>query len=65
MTDRYGDYVLYNPPFKPLTWLLWSAPVLLILIGGTWAGIVIVRRSRLPDNDSPDLNSDDLDQGAA
>ncbi|HEY4370258.1 MAG TPA: cytochrome c-type biogenesis protein [Steroidobacteraceae bacterium] len=65
MTDRYGDYVLYNPPFKPLTWLLWSAPVLLILIGGTCAGIVVVRRSHLPDNDSPDLNPDELDQGAS
>jgi len=64
MTDRYGDYVLYNPPVKPLTWLLWGAPVLLILIGGAWAGIVIVRRSRLPDNDSPDLSPDEIDQGA-
>jgi cytochrome c-type biogenesis protein CcmH len=65
MTDRYGDYVLYNPPFKPLTWLLWGAPVLLILIGGAWAGVVIVRRSRLPDNESPDLNPDDIDSAKA
>ena len=24
MTDRYGDYVLYNPPLAPRTWLLWA-----------------------------------------
>jgi cytochrome c-type biogenesis protein CcmH len=65
MTDRYGDYVLYTPPVKPVTWLLWGAPVLLIVIGGVWAGIVIVRRSRMPDNDSPDLTADEIDQGAS
>ena len=30
---RYGDFVLYNPPFKPGTWLLWLAPVIFGLIG--------------------------------
>lgn len=30
---RYGDFVLYNPPFKPSTWILWLAPVLFGLIG--------------------------------
>ncbi len=28
MVQRYGDYVLYRPPFKPLTWVLWLGPVL-------------------------------------
>ena len=65
MTDRYGDYVLNTPPVKPVTWLLWGAPVLLIVIGGVWAGIVIVRRSHMPDNDSPDLTADEIDQGAS
>lgn len=30
---RYGDFVLYNPPFKPGTWVLWLAPVVFGLIG--------------------------------
>ncbi len=30
---RYGDFVLYNPPFKPGTWVLWLAPVAFALIG--------------------------------
>jgi cytochrome c-type biogenesis protein CcmH len=33
MTDRYGDFVLYQPPFKATTVLLWVGPLLLLLIG--------------------------------
>jgi cytochrome c-type biogenesis protein CcmH len=47
MTDRYGDFVLYNPPVEPRTWLLWAAPVLFVLIGLSVAGIIILRRSRI------------------
>lgn len=36
---RYGDYVLMKPPFKPETYVLWLAPIALILIG---AGVVFV-----------------------
>lgn len=54
MTDRYGEYILYSPPLKPATWLLWAAPVLLVAIGGAAAVVVIIRKSRLPDNDDPD-----------
>jgi len=34
LTQRYGDYVLYNPPVKKTTYLLWFGPFIL-LIGGT------------------------------
>lgn len=34
LVQRYGDFVLYRPPFKPLTLLLWGGPLLLSLIGG-------------------------------
>ena len=30
---RYGDFVLYDPPFKPSTWLLWLAPLGFLLLG--------------------------------
>ena len=39
MADRYGDYVLYKPPVAPRTWLLWAAPMLLLLGGGIARGI--------------------------
>ncbi len=54
MTDRYGDYVLYKPPVVPRTWLLWAAPVLLVLGGGIAAAITISRKSKLPDTDPND-----------
>jgi len=33
MVQRYGDYVLYRPPFKPMTWLLWFGPILIFALG--------------------------------
>ena len=34
MTQRYGDFVLYRPPWNPRTWLLWAGPLFMLLIGG-------------------------------
>jgi len=45
MTDRYGDFVLYNPPVKPTTYLLWGAPVILLLVGAIVMVTVVGRRS--------------------
>lgn len=39
LTDRYGDFVLYRPPMRTTTWLLWAGPF--VLLGG--GGIVLVR----------------------
>ncbi|HEX9396273.1 MAG TPA: cytochrome c-type biogenesis protein [Burkholderiales bacterium] len=33
MVARYGDFVLYRPPFKLATLLLWAGPFLLLLFG--------------------------------
>ena len=33
MVARYGDFVLYNPPVKPSTYLLWYGPFVLLTIG--------------------------------
>jgi len=49
LVSRYGDFVLYRPPVKPTTLLLWFGP-LILLIGAVWILISIVRRSqRLTD----------------
>ena len=45
MTERYGDFVLYRPPFKPATWALWLGPLALVLLG-LLAIARIVRRPR-------------------
>ena len=46
MTERYGDFVLYRPPVRPRTWLLWSAPILFLLGGLGVVAFVIMRRAR-------------------
>lgn len=39
MVRRYGDYVLFRPPVRGGTWLLWFGPLALVVIGGgaLWA----------------------------
>jgi cytochrome c-type biogenesis protein CcmH len=34
LVDRYGDFVLYQPPVKPTTYILWFGPFILIAVGG-------------------------------
>ena len=43
MTQRYGDFVLYRPPFKAATALLWVGPALL-MAGALGALFVVLRR---------------------
>lgn len=45
MVSRYGDFVLYRPPVKPITWALWFGP-LLLLIGAVVMLVRMVRRSQ-------------------
>jgi cytochrome c-type biogenesis protein CcmH len=55
MTDRYGDFVLYRPPVKASTWLLWFGPALLLVGGLATLVLVLRRRARLaPDQFEPD-----------
>ena len=37
MVERYGDYVLFNPPFKPLTWMLWLGPLIVFVFAVGYA----------------------------
>ena len=33
MVARYGDFVLYRPPMKPMTWALWFGPAIALIVG--------------------------------
>ncbi len=50
MTARYGDFVLYRPPLKPTTAILWFAPGVLLVGGLALLVVVLRRRSRLADD---------------
>jgi cytochrome c-type biogenesis protein CcmH len=45
MTDRYGDFVLYRPPFKATTAILWVGPFAMVAIGVV-VFLLVVRRRR-------------------
>lgn len=45
MVERYGDFVRYRPPLKPITLLLWFGPPVLLLLA-LWVLIRNVRKRR-------------------
>ena len=62
MVERYGDFVLYRPPVKGTTILLWAGPFALMAVGlGVAAMIVRRRRSLAP---SPPLTEEQRRQAA-
>jgi cytochrome c-type biogenesis protein CcmH len=60
MVARYGDFVLYQPPVKPTTVLLWAGPALLLLIG--FFGLVRMLRARRTEADAPPLSPEDRER---
>ena len=57
MVERYGDFVLYRPPVKPLTWLLWIGPFVILGLGV--AGLLMYLRRR--DSSVPNVALTDAD----
>lgn len=48
MTDRYGDFVRFAPPWGPKTYLIWGAPFIALLLGAGIVFRVARQRSRMP-----------------
>ena len=46
MVERYGDFVLYRPPVKPITWLLWIGPFVILLAGIIGLMVYLRRRNK-------------------
>ncbi len=59
LTARYSDFVLYNPPLRGGTMLLWFGPLLLFLIGSFVVYRVVRRRAAAPRNLPPAASSED------
>jgi cytochrome c-type biogenesis protein CcmH len=53
LVARYGDFVLYNPPVKNTTWLLWGGPFALLFGGGILWWTVLQRRGHMAAGSAP------------
>ena len=60
MVSRYGDFVLYQPPVKGTTMLLWLGP-LLLLVGGF---VILFRNLRRRPSAEPTLTAEDQERAA-
>ncbi|MCW8945147.1 MAG: cytochrome c-type biogenesis protein CcmH [Sedimenticola sp.] len=49
MVKRYGDFVLYRPPFRVSTILLWVGPFIILAGGVMFLLVMIRRRSQQPN----------------
>ena len=61
MVQRYGDFVLYRPPVKPLTLALWAGPFVLAILGLLLLWRVMKRRRAATANQAP-LSADDRER---
>ncbi len=48
MVNRYGDFVLYRPPFKSTTAALWIGPFVILAVGVLVVAVYVRRRRREP-----------------
>ena len=51
MTDRYGEFVRFNPPLEPKTLFIWGAPFVMLALGGVIIYRIVRHRSRMPVDD--------------
>ena len=63
MVERYGDFVLYRPPFKAATLLLWIGPMLLMIAGLAALYYRLARRRR--EVAKPELSGEERARAAA
>lgn len=49
MTERYGDFVVYRPPFTVKTWVLWLGPPIFVVTGLLALFLITRRKRNLPD----------------
>ena len=57
LVQRYGDFVLYNPPFKANTFLLWVGPFALLALGFVVMAMVLRRRRSQPAAPATDADA--------
>ena len=59
MVVRYGDFVLYRPPIKPMTWVLWFGPAF-ALIAGFYFVVRIINKQKQAA--AGDMSSEEIER---
>ena len=44
LSEKYGDWILFNPPIKKNSYILWFLPYLLFILGGIFLYFMIKKR---------------------
>ena len=59
MVERYGDYVMFDPPFKPLTWMLWLGPLVVFIFAVGYA-LSVINSKRKTEAEEEQLSTDEV-----
>jgi len=62
LVARYGDFVLYNPPFKPSTWLIWIGPFIVLLVALFLLWRSLRRQQHMPQHEISEAERKRLEQ---
>ena len=57
MVARYGNFILFRPPFKPGTAWVWIAPFLLLILGVFVTVRIVRQRARMVESDGSEPDS--------
>jgi cytochrome c-type biogenesis protein CcmH len=57
LVERYGDFILFRPPVKSTTALLWAGPLILLAVGAVFMAVIILRQRRAP---RPQLSAEEV-----
>jgi cytochrome c-type biogenesis protein CcmH len=63
LVSRYGDFVLYQPPVKPTTWLLWAGPFVFLVVG--IVALIAYLRRRSGEVSKSELSEADMKRAEA
>jgi cytochrome c-type biogenesis protein CcmH len=62
MADRYGDFVLYKPPFKASTAVLWIGPFIILAVS-IWLMLLVIRNRR-EEHETASVSGEQLAEAA-
>lgn len=60
--ERYGDWILYNPPMRGLNLIVWALPVVVALLAVAYVARLLRRWRAAADTAPDDVDPDDLDR---